>query len=73
MAASTKEYKTLGPTGMEITVKLSDEDAERWGLSSKDRVTRTSRKQAAPQNKSATSVTSDKQAEAAKQAFGGDK
>lgn len=66
--ASLKEYRTTGPTGMEITVQLSDEDAERWGVSSSD-VVKSGRKQAAPQNKQAQ--TSDKRAEAVSKSFGG--
>lgn len=67
--AALKEYKTVGPTGMEITVQLSDEDAERWGVSSADVVKRTPRKQGAPQNKQAQ--PSDKRAEAVSKSFGG--
>jgi hypothetical protein len=65
-----KEYTTTGPTGQEITVQLSDGDAERWGLSASDVVKRPGRKQATPQNKQAE--PSDKRAEAASKAFGGD-
>jgi hypothetical protein len=71
--ASLKEYKTQGPTGMEITVQLSDEDAERWGLSASDVVKRPAKKaaakQAAPANKAAD--PEDKRSEAVSKSFGG--
>jgi hypothetical protein len=68
-----KEYKTTGPTGMEITVQLSDDDAERWGLSASDVVKRPKKaaaaKQAAPEDKQAQ--PSDKRAEVVSKSFGG--
>jgi hypothetical protein len=70
MAATMKEYEVLGPTGMEITVKLSDEDAAKAGLKASDAVKRPVKsKQAAPQNKQAQ--PSDKRVEAASKSFGG--
>ncbi|MGV0793026.1 hypothetical protein [Mycolicibacterium sp. XJ1819] len=65
-----KEYDVVDPhTGRETTLQLSDEDAQRMGLTGKDAEAQSKAK--TPANKSRTAAT--KRAEAESQAFGAKK